>query len=702
VFLLVNSKIETAENRAARISQDREGVFNTFNKPTTAISEAIRNKQQYPATMATPAVAGTTPRITRANALPVAESPVTRTVDDDIPIPQRHEQRKFVAKLLENHMTILRQIAVLRAARHQTSNGDLIADNILAPGACWWMITGHDKYQAQNPNSRPITLWEQLGGLGIDDDTFGSWFKGEKGFTNKRWQRTFAKRWEGRGLRVARFSSAMFVTIDNDLAGSLPDTRHLMPSPDSILDHAIEGDWGKCLVLQREALKLPNMPMSVAQALLVCDADTPDTRSRKRRRVSAGIATEEPTRVRNPSTESLPLAIAPAPAKNTPAPKEKAPAPKEAPPFIPPEAPKEKTPAPQPQETTPSLPNLVTMTTVDPAIMAKYPVLAKYGVPLAKDDFLAKVDRDAICRELWSYNIDHKIPNELTFYNGTVRKLVTIVPRKPHLKDDTANFVRSANKTGMVEDILDAIVVDDKKAAATLLCHYLAKQYPEEYMKPVPIATEVLEKEAKETVRRERRESGISFDDYQLARWESRFKGLVAYQAKHEHCNAPSREETGVGKFVSQQRTAYREKRLSEERIKRLESIGFTWKVGSSPSSDIRFFKAIAAKHHFPQITAREALLLSGYTEEESRGTSKMGNVRDKARLFDTKTAVTKQQKEIAVIITQLTAEGGPMAVFGSSPYYNAFIVQRNPKAKATSPDSDNGQDDYEMSSGYS
>jgi hypothetical protein len=95
-------------------------------------------------------------------------------------------------------------------------------------------------------------------------------------------------------------------------------------------------------------------------------------------------------------------------------------------------------------------------------------------------------------------------------------------------------------------------------------------------------------------------------------------------------------------------------------------------------------------------------LLLSGFTDEESRETTRMGTVRDKARLFPTETTrPSKQQKEIASVLTQLTGEGGPMALFGSSPYYNTFVVQRNPKDNAASPDSDT-EDGDEVSSGSS
>lgn len=77
------------------------------------------------------------------------------------------------------------------------------------------------------------------------------------------------------------------------------------------------------------------------------------------------------------------------------------------------------------------------------------------------------------------------------------------------------------------------------------------------------------------------------------ARWRKRFEELVEYKSVHNHCNVP--QSTDLGKWVKMQRenkhetdlkkagkTPFRKKPkpcLSEERISKLESIGFQWRV---------------------------------------------------------------------------------------------------------------------------
>jgi hypothetical protein len=59
--------------------------------------------------------------IARANALAEAVTTKGGSVAGDIPIPKHHELWKFVAKLLQAHITLLRQNAVFHAKRNQTS-----------------------------------------------------------------------------------------------------------------------------------------------------------------------------------------------------------------------------------------------------------------------------------------------------------------------------------------------------------------------------------------------------------------------------------------------------------------------------------------------------------------------------------------------------------------------------------------------------
>jgi hypothetical protein len=80
-------------------------------------------------------------------------------------------------------------------------------------------------------------------------------------------------------------------------------------------------------------------------------------------------------------------------------------------------------------------------------------------------------------------------------------------------------------------------------------------------------------------------------------RWKKRFSDLVAYKRQHGHCNAP--QSTDLGKWVKMQRENKHEAELkaagacperkkprpclSEDRKKKLESIGFQWRVAKPP-----------------------------------------------------------------------------------------------------------------------
>jgi hypothetical protein len=64
--------------------------------------------------------------------------------------------------------------------------------------------------------------------------------------------------------------------------------------------------------------------------------------------------------------------------------------------------------------------------------------------------------------------------------------------------------------------------------------------------------------------------------------WYGMFRRLVAYQKKYGSTNVTKRykEDPKLGIWVCTQRSSYNKKELSEERINRLDSIGFVWKLG--------------------------------------------------------------------------------------------------------------------------
>ena len=75
--------------------------------------------------------------------------------------------------------------------------------------------------------------------------------------------------------------------------------------------------------------------------------------------------------------------------------------------------------------------------------------------------------------------------------------------------------------------------------------------------------------------------SGIGFKWVLVERgpevpWETRFDQLVQYNAKHGDCNVPDGQGK-LGNWVRTQRGAYKAGSLLQDRIDRLDSIGFLW-----------------------------------------------------------------------------------------------------------------------------
>ena len=67
--------------------------------------------------------------------------------------------------------------------------------------------------------------------------------------------------------------------------------------------------------------------------------------------------------------------------------------------------------------------------------------------------------------------------------------------------------------------------------------------------------------------------------DPQADQWEERFAELKAFKKKYGHCNVPlhCKEKPQLARWVSKQRTVKARGKLSPDRIKRLEEIGFQW-----------------------------------------------------------------------------------------------------------------------------
>jgi hypothetical protein len=66
--------------------------------------------------------------------------------------------------------------------------------------------------------------------------------------------------------------------------------------------------------------------------------------------------------------------------------------------------------------------------------------------------------------------------------------------------------------------------------------------------------------------------------------WDTMYSALAEYQKEYGHCRVStlSKTHTRLGRWVQTQRARKREGKLSEERIRRLDLLGFTWDCGTS------------------------------------------------------------------------------------------------------------------------
>ena len=65
--------------------------------------------------------------------------------------------------------------------------------------------------------------------------------------------------------------------------------------------------------------------------------------------------------------------------------------------------------------------------------------------------------------------------------------------------------------------------------------------------------------------------------------WEIRFKELVEYKANHGDCNVPQ-SQGKLGKWVDRQRSNHKDGTLPQDRINRLNGMGFDWSPGRGGS----------------------------------------------------------------------------------------------------------------------
>ncbi len=90
------------------------------------------------------------------------------------------------------------------------------------------------------------------------------------------------------------------------------------------------------------------------------------------------------------------------------------------------------------------------------------------------------------------------------------------------------------------------------------------------------------------------------------ARWEGFFDELLVYKVEHGNTNIPVKWQTDLGQWASTQRSAKSNGALSEDRIRRLDEIGFEWdSVGAQWENWFRELLAYKVEHGDTEVPAR-------------------------------------------------------------------------------------------------
>jgi len=169
--------------------------------------------------------------------------------------------------------------------------------------------------------------------------------------------------------------------------------------------------------------------------------------------------------------------------------------------------------------------------------------------------------------------------------------------------------------------------------AASMILFYLAKHYPQCYVKNIKnsdnnnvatgMATEKVNGPAAIHDPIELPFDFVSHDGTSDIKWNTRYSELFKYKEEFGDCKVFTKSELGQWVMVMRDHKRKHAKVLTPRRIELLDNIGFLWsglKEGHSHPNhrgDPRQNRATAAKIVYPQLTIRECLYLGGFEDEE-------------------------------------------------------------------------------------
>jgi len=68
------------------------------------------------------------------------------------------------------------------------------------------------------------------------------------------------------------------------------------------------------------------------------------------------------------------------------------------------------------------------------------------------------------------------------------------------------------------------------------------------------------------------------------SKWDRMFAELATYKRKHGDCKVPRKwpDNLKLGEWVGGQRKSRMKERVSDDRIRRLDELGFVWDIGAA------------------------------------------------------------------------------------------------------------------------
>jgi len=107
--------------------------------------------------------------------------------------------------------------------------------------------------------------------------------------------------------------------------------------------------------------------------------------------------------------------------------------------------------------------------------------------------------------------------------------------------------------------------------------------------------------------------------------WEHYLQQMLKYKEEHGHCNV-KRRDGRLGGWVHDQRQAYKKGKLTEEKILKLESIGFVWSMIDTPADQLQALRddemkilghMLAVLAPLPDVLERDIFIIEEEDEEE-------------------------------------------------------------------------------------